>query len=213
MRPGDLARAAFLKSNAITRRKVDRSQLPALVAAGKTDPQIAALFGSTLQAVRVARIDLGLPRNEGRHQTPGSYRGIIRMHKSAREDAAKLASSYGLPTDLHPRQVAVMILLANGPSTKPELYSLLGGKDFRLWSWRSNHLPSGCYLADLCERGLTTFIRRFRKGRGEHPRLYMLTPAAMDMLSSGRNSDDQRRTDSVRGAASVAPCQQTAESP
>lgn len=117
-------------------------------------------------------------------QTPEQMRELGRRTRAAqtaagvnpREQAfARLATSYGLPADLPPRAVEVVLALTSGPKTLDELEA---AGCFPRLTW--NALPSS-YIGGLGRRGLVSFTRV----RGGNRRVYFLTASALDMLAKG----------------------------
>lgn len=106
-----------------------------------------------------------------------------------RAEAAELARRYGLPEDLHPIQVRVLVALAGGPKGVRDLASAatnrnpdrgFGAFNTPARPWRGN------LLTDLAKRGLIVKVQSYRAfGQGRNPAVYLLTPTAMVLMSQG----------------------------
>lgn len=103
-----------------------------------------------------------------------------------RTDAAGLAARYGLPDDLHPHQVRIVVALAGGPKGVADLLAACGltptrgfeGFNISTRPWRGN------LLSGLCKRGLVAKSQEVVGGKGRTPAVYLLTAAAMDLLGA-----------------------------
>lgn len=154
---------------------IDRTLVARLHAAGHADAAIGRAVGCTPQSATRVRRRLGLPRN------PHPCRGVPNPGKAARALArrqakyAALAAAYGLPADLRPTQVRMVVAMAAGPLP---LARLPGCRQ-----------QGGLSLtADLIRRGLVAYLHRADRGPGygrRRPGLYALTAAALDMLCGG----------------------------
>ncbi len=197
-------------------RLLDYDELRRLHAAGLTDRQMAERMAVGLDAVRSARQRFRLKPHDGRacpdyrrrlgdavraaHAAAGNA-GPAKARRLKAERRAELATRYGLPADLKPVQVAVLVALSGGPLVIGELADVCGQrpafvKDFD----RFNHsgVRGKNYLTNLRQRGLVASVRYDRR----RDAVYTLTAACMDLLSgAGR---DQGRNDCRGGAAGAA---------
>lgn len=163
-----LTDTAIAKQLGIARREVTRLRADRL--ALKTDP--AAILAAKRRGVRVQAARLGIP-------VGGALRRIA-FHKFAAEN--------GWPSELRPRAVQILNVLAeHGPRTKNQLAEALGVP----WRGRASRDvlmcrgPGGSYLAQLQAAGLVARIEggglcpSKGQGKGRLPSLYTLTPAAI----------------------------------
>ena len=164
--------------------------------AGRTDGEIARSLGTDRKTARKYRLRLGLPAR----WTPAdairrlSAGGLIEARTAANAARrAGLATRYGLPADLAPVQVQVLLALAAGPLTRRELAARCGLPQHadQRQLLKSNH-PEGSYTAHLMALGLVARVRRSGgpgSGKGGHlPSLYLLTPACLDRLAMLKES-------------------------
>lgn len=188
------------------RRKIDPVRLAELHASKLGDRDVAAVFGCTPHAVKLARRKYGLVA--WNKELP-SYRARQRENYRRRCEAAgvrslrtlspeahvaarrRLTALYGLPGDLYAVQVAVVVALAGGPRTARELADLCGrGRASANPYHRFNNPLCGHsknYLSDLAARGLVVSrpgLRGEGNGSGRGESVYLLTPAAMAMLAA-----------------------------
>lgn len=194
--------AAHLRRLAEGRRKVDPARVLELHAAGLTVGEVAAALGCCADRVKVYRKRLGLahtPRNfspAGLEALRASAAAVLRgthavgvARRKARE--AALAARYGLPPDLYPCQVVVLLALAGGPLTAAALIPLAGRRPPRngsdaVGAFTAPRAAGGNYLRDLVRRGLVASTGRRAVGRrGSEPGVYLLTQHAMDLMSKG----------------------------
>jgi len=154
------------------------------VAAGWGNQEIADLIGCAIEQVRRRRIQLRLPRTHSMPRWRNLRARLTREWFAAggashwvayRARAAGLAESYGLPGDLSPRAIQIVLLLAAGPKTRAELCQAIGIKSLGCWR------PGRCtdYLADLARRGLVGSYQR-----DDYRNLYLLTADAMNRLAT-----------------------------
>jgi hypothetical protein len=181
------------------RRVVDPDRLRAMHADGRADAEIAAALGVWDVTVLAWRRKLGLPPNyrpgqgtpAGRARAnaalalarPAGGRSYWRRAKAA---WAALAESYGLPADLSPREVGILVRLAGGPMTLAAIRAELGGGQLASLSPPNPRR----YLPYLARRGLVARVRRTAGAGcgvrgGRRPDLYFLTAAAADLLAKG----------------------------
>lgn len=162
---------------------------------GRTDAAIARELGTDRKTVAGYRRRLGLPAR----WTPAVTirRSLAGGMLAARDEANRrrregLATRYGLPADLAPVQVAVVLALAGGPLTAAALADRCGRAarpchrtPFHRFGNRS--VGGKNYLTDLRRRGLVAFVRRHKPkghGPGRADGLFLLTAAAMDLLTA-----------------------------
>lgn len=191
-----------------TPNKVDPGRLRELHAAGRTDAEIMAALGLARVTVRKWRGRLGLPAH-GQGGAPARARKATRLceqlsrlgvphlraanphdHAAA---AARLAAGYGLPADLFPAQVRILLALAGGPAATGALADAAGRGPNRNPHHRFNYraCPGRNYLTDLCRRGLVARAPgpKSRPGPGRGESVYFLSPAAIDLLAgAGREA-------------------------
>lgn len=179
------ARVTALRRCADKRRKVEKSAVALLHSQGVGDPDIARMFGVSLQAVRAVRQALGLPRHECRKWPQESRDQRRAMLLEERERWGKLAASYGLPADLHLTQLRILVLLTSGPKDSAELDRIIGVRvsRSRMWKLADRCLAGRTYLQDLLRRGLVFNYRQPQVGRCSKPYVYSLTAEAMAMMS------------------------------
>lgn len=171
----------------------------ALHADGLLDGQIAGLMADTFLPgdrgcgqVRHVRGRLGLgPNRSSEHMSAARRRGIRRQldtlgmenPNEIRCRAHRLfAERYGLPGDLKPAQVRIILALVAGPLTLVELKSAIG---VRPECGLLHNAAGTSYQADLCRRGLLARVPTGIGGSAKGPRVrYILTAACLDLLSS-----------------------------
>lgn len=162
---------------------------------GRTDAAIARELGTDRKTVAGYRRRLGLPPRwtlaelmRQRHAA-----GMLAVRDAAvAARRAELPARYGLPADLAPVQVAVVLALAGGPLTAAALADRCGRAarpchptPFHRFGNRS--VGGKNYLTDLRRRGLVAFVRRHKpkgSGPGRADGLFLLTAAAMDLLTA-----------------------------
>lgn len=174
-----------------------------LHAEGLTDADIASRLGLDRRYVSTIRADrLRLPVNAdavraaGRRAVAAQRRTLgIRSSGDLRRWAyRKFARERGWPEDLRPRAVQILELLAvAGPLDRWQIAEGIGwnvgrslkGKHGQRFLLASND-PEGSYTAHLLKRGLVVYQIRSRssgrQGIGRLPGLYMLSPAALDIV-------------------------------
>lgn len=178
-------------------RKADPARVRELHACNLSDTDVAAQLGCTSSAVAACRVRLGLPPNG---KSSASYVAKMRAHYRNRclavgvrslrslnpdtcSDARKrLAAQYGLPTDLYPQQVRIVLILTAGPLTAAQIADQIG-RGMRGVNPYHRLNCAGCaggnYLGDLCRRGLVAHIADGKT------RVYSLTATALELLSGG----------------------------
>lgn len=180
-----------------------RARVRELHGRGLNDRQIAAEMAdyftgrNAREAVTAVRRRLGLPKQkqDGAALVAKQLAAVGAAHPmelKARAHRA-FAARYGLPEGLTVRQVQIVLALAVGPRTKPELQSELGLTSWALnrpkpGSGRPDPGVSGSYLSDLERRGLAVSVR-LRTHRGARRR-YALTPLALTLLSQAKERTD-----------------------
>ncbi len=164
------------------------ADLRAWHAAGLTDRAVARRAGVSVQAVFQRRKALGLPPNRARRGDGGAG---LRARQAGRVAADRaVGPRYGLPPDLRARQVAALVALAAGPRTAAGLLAATGRDPRRGYAgWQCPAVPGRNLLADLARRGLVARVPRYGGAAGQAAGLYLLTPAAMDMMSLGGRGD------------------------
>lgn len=97
----------------------------------------------------------------------------------------KLAERYGLPPELKPVQVRIVLALLSGPKTLPEIKAAIGkSPKFGMHCNASVHSADSSYTAVLAERGLIFSVSFGSGGRTRGPRRrYALTAACLELLS------------------------------
>jgi hypothetical protein len=159
--------------------------------------RLAVEFGADAPArrsVSYIRSKLGIPVNhdavlEARRrgvQTQARKLGI-RPGGGLRQVAhARLARQYGLPEDLGPRHVQIVLYLLRGPATRQQIARAIGVIYIQGQSRRALKSNShGSYTADLLAKGLVSSQRVYR--RKYHWRaVYSLTPLALELLAAAR---------------------------
>lgn len=134
-----------------------------LYRAGLTDRQIVARLPDvfdTAKQVSGFRYGRRLPRNNAVRDFEIQLRG------ATRRQVRETATAYGLPDDLLPAAVALLLALADGPRTAPGLAAAVGTGIRNVYS----------RIGDLQARGLVVGT----PGRG---RYYLLSAAAMTALA------------------------------
>ncbi len=162
-------------------------------AAGLPDGIIAKRLGCDRGTVRHRRRLLGLPSNQHGPHHRGSTRrkaaeqlkraGLRSMGELRVKAWGDAAEKYGLPRDLNPTAVKIVLALAAGPKTRRELVAALGLR-WKTANGGRNNLTcgraEGSYPAWLAALGLVECVSRY--GRGRLPSAYRLTPAAVVRL-------------------------------
>ena len=96
----------------------------------------------------------------------------------------RFAAQYGLPEELRPRQVQIILCLISGPLTTAEIMRRCDMRSMTLNRRRlhGTPIPGGTttYLSDLAERGLATWIATTQGPKNS--RQWMLTGYAMELL-------------------------------
>lgn len=140
-----------------------------LAAAGWTDRQIAARYGVGRTTVANRWPEMG-----GRPCPSNGW------------EAGAVAGAYGLPIDLTPRQVRVLLALAGGPLCGRSLLNAIGSKSRGCnpaAAFNGRGKPNE--LATLRRRGLLAAYTTRRDGqRGGWRTVYHLTPECLDLLTT-----------------------------
>jgi hypothetical protein len=173
----------------------------ALHAEGLLDRQIAGLMADTFQSgdegrgqVRQIRDRLGLPANRrSSHAVAARRRGLTEQLRTLglenpndlrKRAHRQFAERYGLPPDLRPVQVRMILALVNGPLTLAELKEAIGA---RPESGLLHNESGTSYQANLIRRGLVASIPTGIAGAVKGPRVrYMLTAACLDLLAANQ---------------------------
>ncbi len=163
---------------------------------GYSDAEIGKRLGTSKAIARLRRDVIGLPPQDGaagspfRRRLADALKGRLSdIFKALLGDEpptgtmAEFARRYCLPDDLKPRQVQIVLLLLDGPTTLCSLAGRMG-----LTVTRSN--PRGAavdYVADLIRRGLVC-----RTPRGSGAQLLLLSIVALEMLASAQRQGGGR---------------------
>ena len=99
-------------------------------------------------------------------------------HVSRAAQARALARSFGLPDDLRPRAVNILVGLLEGPRSRAQLREVLGVTSF-------HRREGGDHFGDLASRGLLVRIRGSARKRKRGPNVYALTDLALRLLANG----------------------------
>lgn len=183
--------------------KVDTDAVRRLWQAGLTDTAIAAALEWDRKTVRRNRRLIGLPP---RHSPAALIRrqdvaSLLQSRDAAQaRKRADLARRYGLPDDLRPAQVEILIALAAGPLTAAQLADRCRRADRPCYKdafhrFQCPRAAGGNYLTELRRRGLVAYmaINRGRgSGRGRGAGLYLLTAETMRLLTS---TQEENRVD------------------
>lgn len=187
-------------------RKIDLAALRASHAAGQDDVQIAAAQGVDRHTVMKWRWRLGLeavPRTDAARAklSEANRRQVERAGvRSARQcgpnryvaASRKLAGQYGLPSDLRPVQVAILVALSAGPRTAASLADAVGrgpSRQSEFHRFNFPKVPGGNYLTNLRRRGLIEMIAQGRtNGSGRGQSLFFLSGMAMDLMTQRRTT-------------------------
>lgn len=166
-----------------------------LHAEGHTDSEIGRRMRVKRRNVGCLRVRLGLPQNTAAIKaaqrqavrTQFERLGIRHGGDLHRLGYQRFAIANGWPADTSPRGVQILnVLAARGPMTRHDLAVAIGATahDDQRKLLSGTARQHGSYTAELLASGLITHIRRnsgvFRKG--QLPGLYLLTPAAIDMI-------------------------------
>lgn len=173
--------------------------LARLVRTGHSDAEVADRMGADRHAVGAWRRALGLPSNaHGRRHRDGTRRataaqlaraGVRSMGDLRVKAWGDAAEKYGLPRDLNPTAVKIVLALAAGPKTRREIVAALGRR-WKAGNRGRNNLNcrkgGGSYLAWLDKLGLAVrvprYVRAGHRGPTQQESVYRLTPAAVGRL-------------------------------
>lgn len=184
------------------------AKLRRLNAAGLPDGRVAAELRCDRHTVAGRRKALGLPSNQHGHHAANRLRekateqlgrlGLRSMGELRVKAWGDLAERYGLPRELNPTAVRVVLALAGGPMTRRQIVAALG----RAWKTANggrNNLsaakkPGGSYPGWLVSLGLIARVPRYersgRRGTTQRESVYVLTAAATDRLAAaGKGAD------------------------
>lgn len=186
--------------------------------AGASDRLISRRLGVGFSAVRSARRRLGMSPNDGRadpeyrrhladavravHAANGN-RGPAKARAVQADMRAGLAIRYGLPADLKPVQVLIVLALSSGPLTAGRLGDACDRRPANVKDYdRFNHsyVPGKNYLADLRRRGLVVSIRSGPQADA----VYSITPLCMELMTGGRHDDARAGGDDFGGGKTGA---------
>lgn len=177
--------------------KVER--LAKLVRAGHTDTEIATTLRADRHAVGDWRRALGLPANANgvRHRASIRRAAARQVKRAGLGSLAELrvkawgdhSEKHGLPRELNPTAVRVVLALAAGPKTRREIVAALG-RAWKAGNRGRNNLNcrkgGGSYLAWLDKLGLVRrvprYVRAGKRGATQQESVYRLTPTAVERL-------------------------------
>lgn len=168
-----------------------------LHAEGLIDRQIAAGIPGVFRPgddgrlqVRHIRVRLGLRTNLDTEPARAARRaavaaqhrtlGLANPNDLRRRSHRAFAGRYGLPGDLRPAQVRMVLALLAGPLTLPELKDAIGAPPSSSLTHNENKTT---YQADLVGRGLLARVPTAFAGAGPRFR-YLLTAACLDLLAA-----------------------------
>ena len=215
--PGELARRLGRTRRAVTyranllglhhREPVDTGRVLELIRSGLSDRQAAAKAGCSKEYALQLRQRAKLPANKEPKSAATRAKLAAAMEATRRKYGvtslraldpgviprrnAALARRYGLPEDLKPVQVRVLVALARGPMTADRLRVHLGCRRTDRTAYHSFGCPKvsgGNYLTDLRKRGLVCLWRPPRKatkGRGQAAGVYVATLRAIELMRRG----------------------------
>lgn len=166
-----------------------------LNAAGLPDGIIAGRLGCDRTTVAARRRLLGLPSNQHGPHHRGSTRrkaaeqlkraGLRSMGELRVKAWGDRAEKLGLPRELNPTAVKIVLALAAGPKSRRELVAALG-QTWKTANGGRNNLTcgraEGSYPAWLAALGLVECVSRYSGRGGRLPSVYRLTPAAVVRL-------------------------------
>ena len=169
-------------------------RIPGLVAAGLTDPEVAAALGVHPDYAQKLRRRLGLPPNRVADTPAGRERRravlartrerhggrLAPPHDAHRPRREAVARRYNLPPDLPLTQVRVLLALAGGPLPVAELAARVkptraGAPPYKRFA--QGKVAGKNHLAALCRRGLVGRLR------GRSSCTYFLTLTALGLLT------------------------------
>jgi hypothetical protein len=160
------------------------SHIKQLFDSGRTWHEIAAAFPNLFRGRRPNQQVRTICHRAG-WKRPGNWIGRVRTTKHGnerrRQQARELAERYGLPGDLVPQQVKLLLALVDGPLCRRDLLQVIGLADAGVIRRRHSD-QQGTHISNLIERGLVVYFR----GRGclyRTPGIYMLSGLAMEMMS------------------------------
>lgn len=166
-----------------------RDRVRALHAEGRSNSAIAAAMADVFRGRDPREQVTNLLQRMGLRANPdpdsvGRTRAALRA-KYGVENPGKLrivqrgglAARYGLPEDLYPHQVAILLLLVGGPRSNEQILTQLG---IRHNSVRRADGKRSSLTGDLVRRGLIAHVPGPDRSAG----VYMLTGAALAALAS-----------------------------
>jgi predicted transcriptional regulator len=150
----------------------DLKTIKRLHSAGHLDPEISKLSGLDINVVRrLRRKLLKLPSNNNVKKAISRLKSYQKKTKLEKEE---FAAQYNLPKDLKVQEVVILVTLAHhGVMTGRQISSVVG------LSLKSAQIH---YLSNLTKKGLIVY-NKLSPTKG----FYMLTMAAMDMMSNIRS--------------------------
>jgi DNA-binding CsgD family transcriptional regulator len=174
---------------------------------GFSDTEIAELLGRDRHEVSRHRKRLNLPSRQYGERVRARLavalrRQLERLGMDSPNDLRRhahqcFARRFGLPDDLPPKAVLIVLaLLQRGVMTRREVHEAVGAP------WRNGRGSMLCnasgtsYLGELQRRGLVTRVHRHSTGPDARrlPNLYLLTPAALDLLDGVAQSATEEET-------------------
>lgn len=113
------------------------------------------------------------------------------------------ARRYGLPKEIPPRAVMILVYLAGGPRTRNEIHEACGITKYAHWNKKKNDPSSRArsYTGGLVEDGWIVAQKLPNAGHKGPRFLYCLTPKAIEHLQGATNDD--RRSD--QGSDAIDP--------
>lgn len=185
--------------------RIDVKTVRKLAAAGLTDGQIADRLGVAKTGVLRVRHRAGVPaaydpRNPPAHVKANWVRcAALASPKGNAAHKAKhraFAEQYGLPADMRPTEVKILLALIHGPATAADIRQRCGWRPGRNLSASGKQ---GGWLSRLIRIGYVVSVYRSTPaGRGRLPNLYTLTLKALDLLTKGE-SDGKAEQEEVAG--------------
>lgn len=159
-----------------------------LHAEGLSDNDIAARWGCCRVWLNGRRKALGLPSNRSnriRQKSRENLRyqlereGLPTFADLRHARTRRLVARFGLPEDLPPRALRIVLALLSGPKTRSQICAALDLARVSETAFRGRRRS---YLSILRDAGLVAALRL--PGRGADRKVYSLTPRCLDLLSA-----------------------------